>query len=228
MLVDLDETIIGSNVTAEDAWQAVCCDVSPLVGCAADELQSAIDAAATWFWSDHERGHRGRIDLAAATRQIVEVALTDLQVESLDLASRIAASFRALRDEYVLLPGAHEALAALRARGVRLALITNGAGSVQRGKIERFELARHFEHVFIEGELRFGKPDERVYRHAVETLGCDVSDTWIVGDNLVWEVAVPQRLGLYAIWLDRMGRGLPADSPIVPDRIISSLGELVS
>jgi putative hydrolase of the HAD superfamily len=37
----------------------------------------------------------------------------------------------------------------------------------------------------------------------------------------------PQRLGIYAIWIDTHGEGLPANSAIRPDRIIRSLTELV-
>jgi putative hydrolase of the HAD superfamily len=47
------------------------------------------------------------------------------------------------------------------------------------------------------------------------------------GANLEWEVAAPQRLGIYGTWHDHLGKGLPADSPILPDRIIRRLSELL-
>ena len=49
----------------------------------------------------------------------------------------------------------------------------------------------------------------------------------MVGDNLEWEVEVPQRLGIYAIWNDVHGEGLPTESAVKPDRIIRSLTELL-
>jgi putative hydrolase of the HAD superfamily len=49
----------------------------------------------------------------------------------------------------------------------------------------------------------------------------------MIGDNLEWEVVAPQRLGIYAIWIDTHGEGLPPDSVIKPDRIIRSLTELL-
>jgi putative hydrolase of the HAD superfamily len=58
-------------------------------------------------------------------------------------------------------------------------------------------------------------------------LGVTPADTWMVGDNLEWEVDTPQRLGIYAIWMDAHGDGLPADSKVKPDRIIRSLTELL-
>ena len=38
---------------------------------------------------------------------------------------------------------------------------------------------------------------------------------------------MPQRLGIYSIWIDVHGDGLPEGSAVKPDRIIRSLTELV-
>jgi putative hydrolase of the HAD superfamily len=124
-------------------------------------------------------------------------------------------------------PGARETLDSLRALCVRLALVTNGAAEVQRGKLTRFALERHFDHIQIEGEHGFGKPEERAYTHAMTALGVAAHETWMVGDNLEWEVVAPQRLGIHAIWYDGAGTGIPVGSPIRPDRIVRSLPELL-
>ncbi len=108
-------------------------------------------------------------------------------------------------------PGAHEAIDALKAYGVKLALVTNGAAGPQRAKVERFALTHRFDHIQIEGEHGFGKPDERAYLHAMQALGVTAAETWMIGDNLEWEVEAPQRLGIYAIWIDAHGEGLPAE-----------------
>ena len=92
--------------------------------------------------------------------------------------------------------------ARLKALGVRLALVTNGAAEPQRAKVIRFALEERFDHIQIEGEHGFGKPEERAYTHAMEALGVGPQETWMVGDNLEWEIAAPQRLGIYAIWYD--------------------------
>jgi putative hydrolase of the HAD superfamily len=110
---------------------------------------------------------------------------------------------------------------------VKLALVTNGAAEIQRAKVERFALTHRFDHIQIEGEHGFGKPDERAYLHAMRALGVTAPETWMIGDNLEWEIEVPQRLGIYAIWIDAHGEGLPAESTVKPDRIIRSLTELL-
>jgi putative hydrolase of the HAD superfamily len=126
-----------------------------------------------------------------------------------------------------MFPGAVETLQAIRAAGVKMALVTNGDSAGQRAKVERFALAPLFDHIQIEGEAGFGKPEARAYLHAMQTLDVAAADTWMVGDNLEWEVAAPQRLGIFAIWHDHLGEGLPPGSPYRPDRIIRALAELL-
>ena len=136
-------------------------------------------------------------------------------------------SYRRKRDERAeLFPGAVDALRLFRSLGIGLALITNGTGAGQRGKLKRFDLERHFDHIFIEGKTGFGKPEQEVYLMAMAALGSEPADTWCVGDNLEWEVAAPQRLGIYSVWVDPTGVGPPAGSGVTPDRIVASIAEL--
>ena len=168
-----------------------------------------------------------------ARREVVAGAVARLAAEgranvAAEVALRVADRFTEYREEQMkLFPGAHATIDALKARGVRLALVTNGSAAAQRAKIARFELAARFDHIQIEGEVGFGKPHERAYVHAMRALDVTAPETWMVGDNLEWEIAAPQRLGIYAIWHDALGEGLPPDTTIRPDRIIRELSELL-
>jgi putative hydrolase of the HAD superfamily len=234
ILFDLDETLIQAHGGAEAAWLVVtrefADDLAPLTPI---EVGETIGAFARDFWADPERHRRGRMRLSDARREIVAGALavlasTGRQAPPAGVAQRLADRFSAYRDEHTrLFPDAHNVIDALRARGTRLALVTNGASEAQRAKIDRFDLANRFDHIQIEGEHAFGKPDERAYLHALRQLGADARDTWMVGDNLEWEVAAPQRLGIFAIWFDAAGKGLPRDTHVRPDRIIASLSQLL-
>ena len=140
----------------------------------------------------------------------------------------MAQAYAAHREEAIKpFPDALETLDALRKRAIRLALLTNGEATIQRRRIEKHALASYFDSILIEGEFGVGKPDRRVYLHALKELGVRPEEAWMVGDNLEWEVALPQRLGMLAIWFDVVGAGLPESSPIRPDRIITSLSELL-
>lgn len=189
----------------------------------ADQLEAAL----TLFWSDPERHKVARFGIAEARRSVVRETFAALRPLSEDLADRFAAQFTAARDAMtVCFPGAIEGLQALRDHGIRLALITNGSAATQRAKIQRFDLAGFFDHIQIEGEVGFGKPEARAYHHAMAALGARPHETWIVGDHLEWEVRTPQSLGLTAVWCDGFAKGLPGDAPCTPDHIVVSLSEL--
>ena len=228
MLIDLDDTIIDDGSGVEACWRLVCAYAADRVpGLDADNLCHEITRTRDWYWSGPERHRIGRLDLNAASISIVRRSLRRLGFDLPDLARDLSMSYRAKRDgEVEMVPGAVEALRRFRSQGIGLAMITNGTGAGQRGKIERFDLARHFNHIFIEGEIGLGKPEREVYLTAMAALGSDPAETWCVSDNLEWEVAAPHRLGIYSVWVDPTGDGPPADSGVTPDRIVSSIAEL--
>lgn len=229
ILFDLDDTLITAHLHPREAWRRAI-DTLPDRPDALDVAQAAelIHEAARWFWSDPVRHREGRLDIRRARHGIIGRGLAGLGVGDLALIERLGDHFTTMRTaETALFPDAVETLLGLAARGVRLGLITNGAAAEQRAKIVRFDLARHFVHVQIEGEMGFGKPEDQAYAHALAMLGTTAAETWIVGDNLDWEVVVPQRLGFHAIWRDPVGKGLPEGSTCRPDRIITRLGELL-
>jgi putative hydrolase of the HAD superfamily len=234
ILFDLDDTILSAYARPEFAWPAVIAGFGAELGpLATDELAIAIIAVSAAFWADTTHQAYWRVRLAEARRAIVASALAQLAasgrpVPPAEIGDRLADRFSAYREEQMcLFPDALAVIDTLRSRGVRLALVTNGAAEIQRGKIARFDLAHRFDHIQIEGEHGFGKPDERAYLHAMQALDVGPQETWMVGDNLEWEVVAPQRLGIHAIWHDVLGEGLPPDSPIKPDRIIRRLTELL-
>lgn len=230
ILIDLDDTIIDDTGSMMQCWVQVCEQAAAnLNGVTPDQLFEAIDTRRDWFWSDPDRHREGRLQLRETSVRIVQVALADLGLESPSLARDIGQGYRDLRDERLaLFPGAIETLAALCERGVALAMLTNGAAKPQRAKIQRFDLERYFECIVVEGEFGAGKPEPRVYEHALETLGVTPEEAWCIGDNLDWDVGAPMRLGVYGIWHDPLKLGLPSGSVVKPDRIVHSLSELVA
>lgn len=229
ILFDLDDTLITAHPNPRDAWQQAIDSLADRPA-ALDVLQAAeaIHAAARWFWSDPVRHREGRLNVSVARRTIVSRGLSAVGCTDTAYVERLSDHFNVMRiAETALYPDAVDTLMALAGRGVRLGLITNGSADMQRAKIVRFDLARHFVHVQIEGEMGFGKPEEQAYAHALAALGSTAAETWIVGDNLDWEVVVPQRLGFHAIWRDPVGKGLPPGHPAKPDRIITRLAELL-
>ena len=230
ILFDLDDTILADDEVYEKAWRNVFEKPVPQA-CELDvpRLRTAIRQASEWYYGDPERLRRARQDLRTARREVVAMALSSLGIDDRRLARELADSYGEEKEKAIFVyPGAIETLSHFRKQGVPIALLTNGSSELQRKKIERFELAPFFSHILIEGELGMGKPDEQIFRHALELLGVvHPSETWMVGDRLEMDVRPAQKLGIYAIWVDWRGDGLPESSPVQPDRIIRRLSELL-
>lgn len=229
ILFDMDGTLVDWRSGMDEKWLLACENACARVKMIdARKLYEMILQRRTWFWEDRERATRGRMDLLAASTEIATHALADMGVDDGDLARAIARDFRRQREEALTLyHGAIETLEAVLARGIATALITNGGAEPQRRTVERFALDRYFDCIVIEGEFGVGKPDERVFRHALETVICDPAAAWMVGDNLEADVGGAHALGIHTIWIDEAGAGLPADARVRPGRIIRSIAELL-
>lgn len=232
ILFDLDDTLIRAYAQPEEAWTRLLHIFSAHLDAhdpaAIETVRAAIMGEARAFWNDRAEAAKWRLDIPGARRLSVRRGLEKLGRPDEELADKIADAFTEMRrQEYRLYPDAHATVDALRDAGVKLALITNGAGLTQRAKIERFDLEHRFHHIQIEGEFGQGKPELAVYRHALERLGCEACDAWMVGDNYEWEVVAPQSLGIRGIWYDPFDAGIPANATAKPSRVIKRLAELV-
>jgi putative hydrolase of the HAD superfamily len=226
LLLDLDDTLLDYSGGVDECWAGACGSVSHGLDQAA--LILSLAEARRTFWSDPERNRRERVDMLGAWRKIVEDALGRCGGRVPEgTALAIAEDFAARRRTAMrLFPEARGCLEQLRTAGIALALVTNGDARQQRDKIERHDLTRFFDAIVIEGEFGVGKPEEAVYRAALDALRAPAAEAWMVGDHLEFDVAGPQRLGLRGVWIDRAGAGLPPDSRVRPDRIIRALTEL--
>jgi putative hydrolase of the HAD superfamily len=224
---DMDGTILDWQTGMEESWLAACeahCDGS----FAPAALFEAVRTRRTWFWDDEERARRGRMDLDEASREIVRLAFADAGLGPVALAHRIADDYRARRAGCLApYPGAIETLAALRSRGLRMALLTNGGAEGQRRSVEQHGLAAYFDCIVIEGEFGLGKPDERVFRHAFGALSSTPERTWMIGDSLAADIAPAVALGMHAVWVDPAGTGLPPGAVVRPHRIVRAISELL-
>jgi putative hydrolase of the HAD superfamily len=186
ILFDLDDTIIAYSPVAEPTWRQICVEYAPRIdSIPPDRLFDGIHKISEWFWSDKERHKTGRRDINKARRIIVTQAFQELGLHNLSLAQEMADAFSEQReDEVYIFERAEQTLEYLTTQNISLALMTNGEARKQRDKVRRFNLERFFKSILIEGEMGFGKPEEAVYKRAMESLGLGPDEVWAVGDNL--------------------------------------------
>ena len=80
-------------------------------------------------------------------------------------------------------PGVHDGLLAMRARGWRLACVTNKPRAFARALLEAKGLAPLFEHVFGGDSFERHKPDPLPLIKTCEALGVEPARTLMVGDS---------------------------------------------
>lgn len=96
-----------------------------------------------------------------------------------------------LRFRYLALTTATVALLQrLRADGYRLALISNGPSAAQWEKVRRLNVARLFDCVLVSGDMRWEKPDRRIFEQACRTLAVQCGECVMVGDKLDTDIQV--------------------------------------
>ena len=237
ILFDLDDTLISPHHHRTTFWHDAIRDVwrekeglSDLEPKDLVDLVNKIDLSAADFWSEPDRHKSGRLDIRTARFTIIDNAIGSDERYDRNTRWLIADRCGALMfEKTTLFPDAISTLKQLKMEGIKLALVTNGASEAQRAKINKFDLEQYFLHVQIEGEAGVGKPELQAYKIAMEKLNVVATETWMVGDNIDWEVIAPQKLGIFSIWRDPRGYGiLPEGTLAKPDRIITKLSELKS
>ena len=229
ILFDLDDTIITGAVGTYELWKTLCYQHAELIeGLSGDVLFSEVNKARDWYWDDPERHRIKRLNLIQARRELVELVFSKLGIENEKVCYSLADSFTAKRQEMItLIPGAIDTLVHFKNTGAAMPLITNGASDFQRPKIERFELAQYFDYILVEGEFGVGKPDKSVFTHTLGILGVSPENAWMVGDDLKRDILGANETGIFSIWVDWQNKGLPDNTPAQPDRIITTISELI-
>ena len=123
-----------------------------------------------------------------------------------------------------LFPDIVPTLAALRASGRKLGLITNGSLRMQSRKLECLALSSMLDAILISDAEGISKPDCRIFHRALERLNASPARAVFVGDHPEIDVAGARAAGLRAIWRrdPRMSRAVEADA------VIDEVGDLLA
>jgi FMN phosphatase YigB (HAD superfamily) len=162
----------------------------------------------------------------AAARGLV---LDDRQAEALWYAANPGGIF--LRRE--IFPDSIPTLRWLKARGYRLATVTNRSlgGSPFREELRQHGMLELFDAFAISCDDGWLKPAPQLFLKALDALGVRPEEAVMVGDSLRADVAGAKALGMVAVWkrppapVEEVAR-LPDGRPAVPDFVIDHPGEL--
>jgi 2-haloacid dehalogenase len=171
----------------------------PEIGVAADELSQL------WRTKQLEyswlRALMGRhADFWQVTGDALDYALERVGIEPGPIREH-------LMDAYLELhayPEVPEVLSRLRAAGLKLAILSNGAPAMLESAVGNAGIGELLEAVLSVEEVGVFKPDPRVYQLAVDRLAVSANQIAFQSSN-AWDVNGATCFGLRAVWINRIG-----------------------
>ncbi len=170
----------------------------------------------TWL-----RSLMGRhVDFWQVTADALDYALESLGLADAGLRGRLLDLYERLG----AFPDAKPALERLRAGGLRLAILSNGAPAMLAAAVKSAGMTGMLEAVLSVEAARVFKPSPSVYRLGVERLRLPADRMCFVSAN-GWDAYAAKAYGYRVAWCNRAGRP-PERIPERPDAEIRSLAEL--
>jgi putative hydrolase of the HAD superfamily len=223
VLFDLDDTLHDDTYAYHTAAEEVAREVAAEHGIDALALKAAYIAEAEGFW------HRLSVDDLQTKLAGVRASMWQAALENVgaggdpELAERSAERYNAYRVKYfTLFPGAIDLLRALRERGMKLGIVTNGLSETHREKIALLQISEYFDAIFLADEVGMVKPDPLLFAHACRTLGGTPAHSAMVGDRYDRDIRGAIQAGLYTVWLNVRAEQLPPGAA-PPDATCSSI-----
>jgi len=150
----------------------------------------------------------------------------DLQdIPAAVIRTALDALYSVTQQNWYLETDAIPTLKTLRAHGYRLGMISNTSDdkNVQQ-LVDRWELRSFFETIVTSAGCGFRKPDERIFRIAMDHFGVSPEQVAMVGDSLEADILGANQMGIYSIWITRR-IDLPGEGKlsIQPQAVIPTL-----
>ena len=199
VLMDLDNTLIDRRAALAE-WITDFCADRGLMEPAARQVSEAL-------------GERAQPETFAVLREALDLTETPGELWSsyvTAMAARVSCP-----------PAMLARLDGLRAEGWTVGVLTNGATDIQRAKLAATGILGRVDGICISEEAGVRKPDPEVFRVAAARCGHDLSsETWMVGDNPVTDIAGAATAGLRSVWIS--GGQEWTDPRFAPDYIATN------
>lgn len=159
-------------------------------------------------------------DFWSVTEDGLDYALETLGLDDPGLRKRLLDLYFEV-DAY---PDAIAALKALKQRGLRTAILSNGSKDMLNGAVQSSGAGAHLDAVLSVTDVGVFKPDGLVYAMAEEHFGVKARDMAFVSCN-GWDAWGSASYGYRTVWLNRFG--LPRERlPGEPRAVIETLDDL--
>jgi 2-haloacid dehalogenase len=201
-------------------------DMAPLAG-RFSEVGAPAALAELWFAALLRDGFARTA--AGESERFAVLAESGLQVvlHGLELDRPLNAAVAHILDGFAALsvhPDVPDGVRALKARGLRLVTMSNGAAAVAEKLLDAAGLRGEFEHVLSVEDAGVWKPAPGSYGYVAGVCGVAPADLLMVAVH-PWDLDGAARAGLRTAWIDRTGAPYPGWCR-TPDHVVPSLDRL--
>jgi putative hydrolase of the HAD superfamily len=113
----------------------------------------------------------------------------------------------------------------LRARGIRLGVISNWDAPTLLANFDRFGMTPYFESILPSWYVEANKPHSHFFLSAMQALGVHPSKSMHIGDSWGCDVIGARGVGITPVWINEHNGPVPDGSDVLQ---IRRLGELLS
>jgi len=123
-------------------------------------------------------------------------------------------------------PDARAALAALKAKGVRTAILSNGSPTMLSAAVENAKLSGELDAVLSVDAIRLYKPRSEVYALVTNAFALRPAEVAFVSSNR-WDVMGATAFGFRCVWVNRAN--MPDEYPeFAPVKVVRDLASLAT
>jgi len=106
-----------------------------------------------------------------------------------------------------------------------MTLVTNGIKEIQRARLAKTDLEKHFQHIVISDEIGVAKPHRAFFDHVFEKIDFPKKEkVLIIGDSLSSDIRGGNNYGIDTCWINLKGK--VAHEHNTPTYTIEKLEEL--
>ncbi|MBX6330147.1 MAG: haloacid dehalogenase type II, partial [Pseudolabrys sp.] len=149
-----------------------------------------------YTWTLTLAGHY--LDFWTLTERALDFALARTPSVPASLKPRLLDSYLRL-DAF---PDAHTTLRALKAKGCRTGILSNGSPMMLRSAVEAAGIGRALDAVLSVDAVRMFKPRPETYRLVTDHFACLPSEVTFVSSNR-WDVMGATSAGFRGVWINR-------------------------
>lgn len=203
-LFDVSSVARGAQDALGDRWQAL------------SDLWRQKQLQYTWL-----RGLAGHhADFWQVTGDALDFAMVTLGINDPQLRDRLMNLYLSI----AAYPEVPDMLAALKARGIKLAILSNGSPRMLAAAVENSGLVGYFDAIMSVEEVGVYKPHPSVYGLAPKRLNVASSSICFLSSN-GWDAFSAKAFGFQVLWCNRFAQ-MPERIPSPPDDEIADLSML--